>query len=385
MPISYDENIKDIKYAIINTNGVEVATIQSNAVSVCNIVYSLYDNKIFGDITFLDYDNIVSTAPILSEHKLKIYFKDKYNYESSQSFNISEIGVSLLETRINSVKFTLIDEYSFAFMRTNLGSGFNNVTMEGIIPKYVNLLKDTILSKKKIKYNTTKKHDSIIVTENKNFHEFLNYRQILDKVLTYHRKNDIHVCDFSKLLSNFEDKSDFVVFRPEHPSSTGPLKIYDCDILLLNKVHDVTQKPSRTDIFYNPHTKSVKGMIYNYSYKDMVKKVKPTGVLANINDCIGSMTYMREQDGTGAREVIYDLDILSNYIVEVTIKGLIQLDIGQIVGFQMMLPGTNIENKMVTGKWIVSRISEKLQGMCYVQKIRLITPTIDYKQFKELE
>lgn len=382
MPITYDENLKESKYTIIDIKGKTVAELRSNSVSEANMVYNMLDDRIHGEIAFIDYDNIISTTPILSDYKLQIYIQDKYNYQQFQTFNIVHTGMTLMDGKYNMVKFSLVDEYYFAFSRTNLVYSSKNCKIEDIVNKYTSLLSPTIVNKREFVYNTTKKYESLIVTGNHNFQQFLDYREIVDKINIYRTKNKIIFDDISDVEANCIDKSDEIIFRPEHPFSLNPLKIYDFDVSMLDRLNDVKDKPNRSDFFYNPLNKSIKNNILNYSYKDSVKKVsKRNGVIPNINDNIGISNYVRTMDNEKVE--FSNIDILSNYIVELTVKGSVQLDIGQIVGLHLMVPGVNIENKILTGKWIVSRLSEKIIGMCYVQKLQLINASVEYKVFKK--
>lgn len=384
MAIVYEENIKEVKYSIIDLNNKIIANIIPNTVSEYNMVYNIFDDKIYGEIVFMDNDNIASLIPILGDYKLKIYLQDKGNFQSYQTFNIIDVGLSILEGRSNIVKLTLVDEYYFAFSRTNLVTSGSNCKIEDILNKYLTLLNPTILTKKEIIYNTTKTYESLIVTANHNLQEFLDYREIVDKINVHKTKNKIIFNDTKDIQKNCEDKSDLIVFRPEHPLSLNPLKIYDCDISLVNRLDTVQNTPNRSDFFYNPLNKTVKNNWANYSYASMASHLSTNkGSLPTANDCIGMANHIRIMDGNQKPFIDSDKEILSNYMVELTIKGSIQIDIGQIVGLQLHIPGTNVENKMVTGKWMVSRLSEKIIGMCYVQKIQLVNVVVEYKLFKD--
>ena len=384
MAIVYDENIKEVKYSIIDLNNKVLANIISNTVIEYNMVYNIFDDKVFGQLVFNDTDNISNLIPLIGDYKVKVYLQDKSNFQSYQTFNIVDVSLSIIEGRSNVVTFLLVDEYYFAFSRTNLVSSAANCKIEDIVNKYTKLLDPTILNKKEIVFKTTKKYESLIVTANYNFQEFLDYREIVDKINIYKTKNQIIFNDNKDIEKNCIDKSDIIVFKPEHPLSLNPLKIYDCDISIVNRLENLSNNPNRNDFFFNPLNKTVKNNWQANSYASMVKHMTNNkGTLITANDCIGMTNHVRIMDGNKTPTIDSDKSLLQNYVVELTIKGSIQIDIGQIVGLQLNIPGTNVENKIVTGKWMVSRLSEKIVGMCYVQKVQLINAIVEHKLFKD--
>lgn len=390
MPIAYEENIQEVSYSIVDVSGKVIATIQTHAISEFNMVYNIFDTANTGTIIFMDNDNIMGITPILSTHKLVVKLVDKHKYSNTQAYSISQISMTLMDNKVYSVKISLIDEYTFAHSQINVAQAFSSASLSDIVTKYNTLINGNILHKKEIKANTRVKQD-IIVTQNFSFNDFINRRIKLDSVLLYKNKNSIVICDFDKLLSNFQDMSSVVVFKPDHPVSNSPLKVYDLDISMLDRLTDINTKTSEVTMYFDPLNKSVSKSTKMNNYATKVKKVTSKGVLPNVNDSLGYRTKMKVIGGgidgnttvVDADKTPFDIEILSNYIVEITIKGAIQIDIGQIVGLKLLIPGTNIDNKMLTGKWIVSRVSEKIIGNCYVQKLRLITPTIQYTAFAE--
>ena len=151
----------------------------------------------------------------------------------------------------------------------------------------------------------------------------------------YQSRSKIHIVDSKKLLDEAEQKQEYK-FIMTHYNSEYPLKIFDMEVSLLNKFNSLTNCPSTKMFTLNLEDKQIKKNIKLYHYSELVSDVKEDGIITNALDTVGFRSNMKYD--TKQVDIPFYWELINNYSIDLTVKGVGELDIGTIVNVNTLIP-----------------------------------------------
>lgn len=374
MPIPYETNIDSLEISIYDMDkGLIIHTIPHYNLVEYNVVWSIEKILNEGNLVFYDYDHIFSVIPMLSSYKLMVKIKDRVENTSTQMFNIFDIEKSLYKQQVNIIRILFIDEYHYGLSRLTYSKGYKQSTIKTILEDAIKLIDDSILNKKEIVSSFSLKLD-IVIPSNMNFLQWINHIKIKYGFGIFISKQNIHIIDYKNILNEATKKLDYK-FLFNHYQSNYPLKIYDINIDILNKMKSLNDNPSLKIIDVLYYDKQVRNKIQLKHYNTSVNDFGKVGMVTNKFDTLGFQSRVLVDDFTV--EVPYYWDLLNNYMVDISIKGVNEIDLNLIIQLELMIPGSTQLDNMLTGEWLISRVSEKIQGLSFTQKVTLVNPCLN--------
>lgn len=377
MPISYKNNLTSLDISILDPDGGTISGVPHYNIIEYNMIWDTYLNGNKGNLSFYDYENVFSIVPISSEHKIKVVIVDSLGVENVEYYNISRIESSMFQQQVYIVKLHLIDEYNFNLSRIYLSKGYKDSTFTDIVKQYIDIAEKHIIGKKKVISNENNQFDTIVVPMNTDFLSWVSKSATTYGFKFFISKESIYIANIHNFYDNFTDRSS-IKFKFDHYQSQSPNKIFDLNIGLVDNLLSVKESPSSKIFTFNPLDKNIKANNKIQTYLGMNKAICSTGGVINPNNTIGYKGIVKSL-GANEEDNKYFDHLSKNYIVEFTIMGLKELDIGELVSLDLAVPGSVLKNQLVNGKWGITRISEKIQGLCYTQKISLSSPTLGVK------
>lgn len=372
MPMTYEDNLQQLDISIIDANSSVVLSIPHYNIIEYNMIHSILNIKNEGDLLFYDYEHVIDALPLHSSYKLQVKYIDKYSFDTIEYYNIIKVDKELKE-QVFVVKLELVDEYYFNLSRTYSSNGYPEGTdFVTVINNYINVTKTTIMGEKVLDADKIIIEDTFVVPGHISFSEFILYMMREYDFLFFISRNKIYIKKLKGILDNLIDATSLVI-KKDHNQSINPLKLFDLSVQLVDKLKSVKENPSIKRIDANIHDKQIKANISGKSYASLVREVNSSGIITNPQDTAG---YKLECDDNLEYDNPYYLDILSKNIIEVTLRGTKGIEIGSTIGLEILLPGSQIINRLISGKWIIVNISEKIIGKQYSVLVTLVNPTL---------
>ena len=374
-------NLQDQRYGLHN---LEV-TIDGKEIDITHIVdltidFDMYNPYISANLILKVPNDTLEKYKFEGNSKVQILAKDSQGTEFDNTFiayTSDTIRTAPDEYRIT---FLLIDEFSFKASRLFVSKGFEKASITDILDsdKMLKPLYDEFNSKKRNFENSDFKLDTFAIPSSKSALSVQNYIKEYFNVLVYQTRTEYKIQKWETLMSRevLKHGGKEVVFKYPCDVFTYIFAIDDFKAKQTNTLESSSFAPDLQIYSYDPKKRNKKFFSYDIkkTVKDMGSDLDVPKVSEGIKFAYQSMVNPENQIKTQYQRNIYGT---STY--EMICKGNFIINPGDLV--MLSYEGNEkTSSKTLSGKYIVTRVTDKIIQGAFSQRIVIARPNVDDAQ-----
>ena len=371
-------NLQDQRYGLHN---LEV-TIDGKEIDITHIVdltidFDMYNPYISANLILKVPNDTLEKYKFEGNSKVQILAKDSQGTEFDNTFiayTSDTIRTAPDEYRIT---FLLIDEFSFKASRLFVSKGFEKASITDILDsdKMLKPLYDEFNSKKRNFENSDFKLDTFAIPSSKSALSVQNYIKEYFNVLVYQTRTEYKIQKWETLMSRevLKHGGKEVVFKYPCDVFTYIFAIDDFKAKQTNTLESSSFAPDLQIYSYDPKKRSKQFFSYDIkkTVKDMGSDLDVPKVSEGIKFAYQSMVNPENQIKTQYQRNIYGT---STY--EMICKGNFIINPGDLV--MLSYEGNEkTSSKTLSGKYIVTRVTDKIVQGAFSQRIVIARPNVD--------
>ena len=151
-------NLEELEISIVDEKDNELGKIPHFNLVDYNTVMNIGSFTNEGTLVFYDYEHLFTIYPMLSNYRIKIYFKDRVNNEQTEYYNIYDIKRTFYRQQVYIITLRLMDELSYALSRISFSKGFKNSSLIDILKYVITLVPNSNTENKEIISNVEEKN-----------------------------------------------------------------------------------------------------------------------------------------------------------------------------------------------------------------------------------
>ena len=373
-------NLQDPRYSLKALDvQIDGNTIDINHILDITIDFDINNPYISGAILLELTRDTLEKYNFKGNSKVQIKATDTADNEYDNSFVAYESYSKKVTAEIIHITFRILDEFSFNASHLFVSKGYENISLSEILDddKMLKPLYDQFNSKKKDFEDISEKLKTFAIPSSKSALNVQNYIKEYFNALVYQTREKYKIQKWETLMNGECLKSGNGDLTYKYPSNV-PEYIYTVDDFKINQTNSMNFANYAPDVkiySYNPLARNAKFLSYDSkkALKDMGSDIKGENVSQGIKFAYQSMVNPKNQIKT-----MYQRNLYNTSSYELICKGSYKINPGDLV--MLEYEGNEGNSKNISGKYLVTRVTDKIIQGAFSQRIILARPNIDDSQ-----
>lgn len=331
------------------------------------MAYSNKTPRVIGELVFKDmYD--MNLQVDWKGASVSVMYMDLYDKILNKEFRVLDVRESLTENNEKSITLELQDLFSFTLEKSYLPksftkdiiAAFDEYLVELGIKPYPNHTFDFSSSSHNNSFTTPYNMTNLHWFEN----ELIRYGYVL-----YQTKDKICLKTYDDLIPS--------KFPPNDPGK--PYKDGTDNQLYKNKIYELIPKHvqlKKTPPITRIYAYDIKSKKIQFNEHNTISDLILNDDTANIQETVGKIDVYQTHLNFDENKLRMREKFMSQYEIEIIVNGYFKNDLNQIYdldlrGFKGSIESTNKGNMILGGKWVSSKVVDKIIGDSLIQKITL--------------
>lgn len=312
------------------------------------------------------------------ESKIQIVLADWNGVEFDNTFTAYQSEVIQLSQERIQAQFLFLDEFSIHAGNLYVSKGFKNISVDSILNDNAVLkpLYDKFNSKKKNFDNVSFRLDTYALPSNKSILNIQNDLKNYFNVLIYQTRKEYRLQKWDTLMNSPVLKgADGKDLTFKYPSANADY-VYSVDDFNLHQTNTLNvslQAPNIKAYYYDPLNKSKKTII-DYNHQKAVDDIGSDQKVSNISKGY-KMAYQALLNPENQIKTLYQRNLYKNSNIDIIVKGSFSINPGNLV--MLDYEGNSGTSDIISGKYVVMRVTDKIVQGAFTQRITLARPFVD--------